>query len=324
MSAATNSTPAVELIDVAKRYGDATALAGLDLSVPAGGCFGLLGPNGAGKTTCVGILTTLVRPSRGVARVLGHDVVAEPAAVRARIGLVFQEPSLDLELTPRETLDLTARLYRVPQRRARVDEMLALVALGACADRVARALSGGQRRRLELARGLLHRPQVLFLDEPTQGLDVAARAAIWEHVRALGAGGTSVFLTTHSMEEDDALCARLAILDGGCVVAEGAPAELKAALGGDVVSLELERAEGAVERLRSVAGVRSVAAGADGRLHVTLRDGPRRVAALVEAAAEHGILEVNLSRPSLEAVFLHHTGHAFGAAEAATAAPERA
>jgi len=312
VDAATHSGPAIELSGVCKRYGSAVALDGLDLEVPRGACFGLLGPNGAGKTTTVGILTTLLRATAGEARLLGHDVRREPAAVRREVGLVFQEPSLDPELTARETLELTARLYHLERPRRRADEMLEGVGLADQADRPVRGLSGGLKRRLEIGRGLLHRPRVLFLDEPTVGLDVAARAAIWERLRALHAEGqTTLFLTTHSMEEADALCERLAILDGGRRVAEGTPTALKAALGGDEVRLTLEREDGVFERLERVEGVRSVVREAPGRLRVSVVDGPRRLAALVEAAAAGGLLEVDLRRPSLESVFLHHTGHAF-------------
>jgi ABC-2 type transport system ATP-binding protein len=308
----TNEAPAIELRGLRRRFGETVALDGVDLRVPRGACFGLLGPNGAGKTTTVGILTTLLRPGGGTARLLGRDVVEEAAAVRREVGLVFQEPTLDLELSARETLDLTARLYHLEDRRERVEEVLSLVRLEDVADRTARGYSGGLRRRLEIGRGLLHRPRVLFLDEPTLGLDVAARAAIWEHLRFLHAQReTTLFLTTHSMEEADALCEQLAILDRGRVVAEGTPEGLKAELGGDVVSLTLEVGEGAEERLARVEGVREVVRDGGARLRVTVVDAPRRIAALVGAVAELGVLEVTLQRPSLETVFLHHTGHAF-------------
>jgi ABC-2 type transport system ATP-binding protein len=320
VSQTTNATPAIELRGVRKRYGDTLALDGLDLQVPGAACFGLLGPNGAGKTTTVGILTTLLRPTAGTARVLGRDAVAEPAAVRREVGVVFQEGTLDPELTARETLDLTGRLYHLEDRRARVAEVLALVGLEGVADRPARGYSGGLKRRLEIGRGLLHRPRVLFLDEPTLGLAVAARSAIWEHLRALHAGGeTTLFLTTHSMEEADALCQQLAIVDRGRLVAEGTPDGLKAALGGDVVGLHLEREPGAVQRLARVEGVREVVREAPQRLRITVVDGPRRLAALVEAVSGFGVLEVSLQRPTLESVFLHHTGHAFEAAPGSAA-----
>jgi len=322
-SSATN--PAIETRGLAKRYGEVRALDGLDLRVPQGAFFGLLGPNGAGKTTAVRILTTLSRPDAGTAKVLGRDVRRERERVRADVGLVFQEPTLDPLLTPREHLDLQARLYRLAERRRRVDEVLAVVGLEGEAARLVRGFSGGMRRRLEIARGLLHRPRVLFLDEPTLGLDVAARAAIWRHLRRLrDEGGTTIFLTTHSMEEADALCERLAIVDGGRCVAEGEPEGLKAALGGDVVRLVLGDASGMEERLRAVEGVLAVApdpaAGGEGpALRITVRDGPRRLPALLDAARPGEVRAVTLHRPTLEHVFLHHTGHAFEPGEEASA-----
>ena len=235
------TTPAIECRGLVVRYGDVLALDGLDLTVPEGICFGLLGPNGAGKTTAVSVLTTLRRPDAGAAKLLGRDVVAERDAVRSSVGLVFQESTLDPELTPREHLDLYARLYHLSERRQRVDEMLALVGLEKDADRRTRGFSGGMKRRLEIGRGLLHRPRLLFLDEPTLGLDVVARAAIWEHLRDLkAAGDTTIFLTTHYMEEADRICDAVAILDGGKVVAVGDPEDLKRDLGGDSVRIELE------------------------------------------------------------------------------------
>lgn len=309
----------MELVGLVKRYGAVTAVDGLDLEVPHGLFYGLLGPNGAGKTTTLHVLATLVRPDAGTARVAGHDAVTERARVRESIGIVFQEPSLDRELSAREHLDLQARLYHLPDRARRVADALERMGLAADARRPVRGYSGGMRRRLEIARGLLHRPRVLFLDEPTLGLDVAARAALWEDLRALHAEGeTTLFLTTHAMEEADALCQRVGIVDRGRVVADGTPAALKAALGGDVVILGLDgpeperRAERAREALGRVEGVSRVAAGpAPGWIRVTVRDGSRRLPALLDAVRDLGVAEVELHRPNLEHVFLHHTGHPF-------------
>ena len=306
---------AVEAVGLVKRYGDVVALDGLDLAVARGAFFGLLGPNGAGKSTTVSILATLATPSAGQARLLGRDVVAERAAVRRDVGLVFQETTLDRELTAREQLDLHARLYHLGDRPRRVREALAGVGLERDADRPVRGFSGGMKRRLELARGLLHRPRVLFLDEPTLGLDVAARAAIWERLRALHASGdVTIFLTTHSMEEADALCEEIAIVDRGRLVTRGAPSALKAAFGGDVVRIALGRPQGAADALARVPGVARVELDADDtqeRLLVTVAEGPRRLAQLLEVARPFEVLEVELHRPSLEDVFLHHTGRAF-------------
>jgi ABC-2 type transport system ATP-binding protein len=312
------SAPAIEIRDLSKRYGALVAVGGLDLEVERGAFFALLGPNGAGKTTTVSILATLVKPSGGSARLLGHDVVTEAAAVRREIGIVFQETALDSELSAREHLDLHARLYHLSDRPRRVAEALELVRLAGDADRPVRGFSGGMKRRLEIARGLLHQPRVLFLDEPTLGLDVAARASIWRHLRQLHeAGDRTIFLTTHSMEEADSLCERVAILDAGQLVADGSPEALKSALGGDVVVLTLGRPDGAEDALRCVDGVARVRRdnGLEGhtRLRITVAEGPRRLPALLDAARPFDVIEVALQRPTLDHVFLHHTGHAFEA-----------
>jgi ABC-2 type transport system ATP-binding protein len=302
-----------------KRFGPVVALDGLSLRVARGSCFGLLGPNGAGKTTTVSVLTTLALADQGNALVLGHDVVSERAEVRRSLGLVFQETTLDPELTAREQLDLHGRLYHLEKRRERVEEALALAGLAGDADRPVRGFSGGMKRRLELVRGLLHRPRVLFLDEPTLGLDVAARAGIWEELRRLRrTGDVTLFLTTHSMEEADSLCDVLAIVDRGRVVVEGPPERLKAALGGDVVVLRLERGaakDEVVGKLAALPGVTRVTHdGVDpgnAVFRVLVANGPQRLPELVYAAQPFGVREVLLHRPTLEHVFLHHTGHPF-------------
>jgi len=323
--ASTNT--AIEVRGLAKHFGESRALAGIDLDVPRGACFGLLGPNGAGKSTAVGVLTTLLVPTAGTATLLGHDVVRERAAVRRQIGVVFQEPALDPELSAREQLTLHARLFHLDAPAACAADWIERLGLAEHADRPVRKLSGGLRRRVELARGLLNRPGVLFLDEPTTGLDVAARARIWDELRALRhAGETTLFLTTHSMEEADVLCDAIAIVDAGRIVASGSPGGLKAELGGDVVTLVLERPDAARAALMAHPGVLRVVADGAGVLRITIADGPRRLAGLLECARDAGILEVDLRRPSLEHVFLHHTGHAFedaGASLAQRAAGER-
>jgi ABC-2 type transport system ATP-binding protein len=316
-SPATTRPLAIETESLAKRFGGVVALDGVDLRVESGACFGLLGPNGAGKTTLVSILATLLAPSAGRALLLGRDVQAERAAVRPDVGIVFQEPSLDPELTAREHLDLHARLYHLDDRARRVVEELARVGLDAHADRPVRGFSGGMKRRLEIARGLLHRPRVLFLDEPTLGLDPRARSAVWSQLREIRREQrATLLLTTHSMEEADALCERVAILDRGRVVAEGAPEALKSELGGDLLVVALERTGELRALLAPVDGVREVALaeaapGGGAELRVTVAEGPRRLAGLLERLQPFGIREVHLHRPTLEAVFLHHTGHAF-------------
>ena len=308
-------TPGIEIRGLRKRYGDRDALQGVDLDVARGAFFGMLGPNGAGKTTLVGILTTLLDPSDGSARLLGRDVVAERAAVRRSVGVVFQESTLDPELTGREHLVLYARLYRLDAAKDRAESMLSRLDLADHADEPVRQLSGGMKRRLEIGRGLLHEPSLLFLDEPTTGLDVSARAAVWHLLRDLrSTGETTLFLTTHSMEEADALCESLAIMDAGRIVTTGSPEALKAALGGDVARLVVERSGDAAARLAAVEDVREVVEETrEGEVafRVTVRDGPRRLPALLDSVRDLGVAEVTLHRPSLEDVFLHHTGARF-------------
>src|SRR5579884_4456275 len=219
--------------------GGIEAVRDIDLTVSAGEVFGFLGPNGAGKTTTVRMLCTLLPPSSGQATVAGYDVVADDAAVRQRIGVALQEIGLDPVQTGRELLELQCGLYGITGRaaRQRAAELIELVGLTEAADRRTKGYSGGMKRRLDLASALVHRPQVLFLDEPTTGLDPASRLTIWEEVRRINAAGTSVFLTTQYMEEADQLCQRLAIIDDGQIVSEGTPEELKAQMGHDVVTV---------------------------------------------------------------------------------------
>ena len=224
---------AIEAESLVKTYpGDVRALDGVSFGVPAGTIFGLLGPNGAGKSTTVKILTTLARADSGVARVAGHDVVREPVAVRRAIGVVGQKNAVDREATGRENLLLQGRLFglRGAELRRRVDDLLERFALAGAADRFVKGWSGGMQRRLDVALGLVARPQVLFLDEPTTGLDPARRLTVWDEVRRINKRGTTVFLTTQYLEEADQLCDRLAIIDDGVIVREGTPAALKASL----------------------------------------------------------------------------------------------
>jgi len=320
-STTTNQPLAIEARGLRRRYGGAEALAGLDLEVASADCFALLGPNGAGKTTAVHILATLLAPTGGSARVFGRDVTRERNALREQIGIVFQEPSLDPQLTPREHLALSARLYRIPARTQRVAELLEGFGLGDHANHPVRTLSGGLRRRLEIARGILHAPPLLFLDEPTVGLDVAARAGVWERLRSLRAARTTLFLTTHSMEEADALADQVGILDRGRLVARGSPRALKASLGGDSIWLRVEHRDEALAVLGKVGEVVSVRPDPDAAdaLYVTAHDGPRRLAGVIEAARPYGVIEVELHRPSLEQVFLHHTGRRYAEPEVETA-----
>src|SRR3954453_9819773 len=242
----TSDALAIQTRDLRRTFkGGVDAVRGIDLMIAPGEIFGFLGPNGAGKTTTVRILCTLLPPTGGSATVSGIDVVADAAEVRRRIGVALQEIGLDPVQTGRELLELQCGLYGITgaAARARAAELLELVGLIDAADRRTKTYSGGMKRRLDLASGLVHSPSVLFLDEPTTGLDPASRLTVWDEVRRINAAGTTVFLTTQYLEEADQLCDRVAIIDDGQLVAEGTPAQLKAGMGHDVVSISLERAD---------------------------------------------------------------------------------
>jgi ABC-2 type transport system ATP-binding protein len=301
-----------------KRYGPVQALDGVSFAVPEGEIFGLLGPNGAGKSTTVRVLVTLTRPDEGRAVVAGHDVGREPDAVRRSIGYVPQESGIDRFATGRENLMLQGRIQGLGGRelRSRVDELLELVGIADAADRVVGGYSGGMKRRLDVALGLVHRPRVLFLDEPTTGLDPEARVAMWEEVGRLAAQETlTILLTTHYLEEADELADRLVIVSGGRVMVEGTPAELKAELRGDAVHVEL--ANGRVDdarRVLALAGAPVETALADGRTLVSrVADGGHALPGILAALSEAGIgvASVAVSRPSLDDVYLHYTGRDF-------------
>lgn len=320
----TADAPAIEVVDLRKVYpGGVRALDGLTFTVGTGELFALLGPNGAGKSTTVRILVTLTRPDSGRARVAGHDVEAEPQAVRRAIGYVAQHSAVDREATGRENLLLQGRLYHLPGRRlrARVEELLTSLGLGDAADRVARGYSGGMRRRLDIAMGIVHEPRVLFLDEPTTGLDPESRAALWRDLTDLRRRtGLTVLLTTHYLEEADALADRVAIVDRGRVVASGTPAALKAELGGDTVVLDVGAGvAAAVAHLLAGAPQVLEARAVGGSVHVRVADGARALPALMAlvAGAPYEVRSATLSRPSLDEVYLHHTGRAFAQADAA-------
>ncbi len=312
---------AIAAEDLHKRYRSVQALDGLSFSVREGEVFGLLGPNGAGKSTTVRVLTTLTRPDSGHASVAGEDVVAHPDRVRRATGYVAQDSGVDWEATGRENLLLQGRIHGMSGAtlRARVDELLGLVGMEEAADRIARGYSGGMKRRLDIAIGLVHRPRVLFLDEPTTGLDPEARAAMWVEVERLAAQeNLTILLTTHYLEEADRLAERVAIVSRGKVVVEGRPDELKAGLRGDSVTVELAEGDGgaaeAVEIVGAFAGARET--GADGR-HVRTRvpNGAQAIPGILSALDGRGIAvaSVTTARPSLDDVYLHYTGREFAA-----------
>ena len=303
---------AVAASDLVKTYpGGVTALRGVDLAVPAGTVFGLLGPNGAGKSTTVKVLTTLTRADSGTARVAGLDVAARPDAVRRAIGCVFQKHAVDPDATGRENLLLQGHLYglRGGDLRARAAELLARFGLADAAGRLVRTWCGGMQRKLDVAMGLVHRPRVLFLDEPTTGLDPSARAELWAEIGRLARGeGLTVLLTTHYLEEADRLADRLAVVDRGRVVVEGTPDRLKAELRGDALVVELAE-PGPVP---AVAGLREVTV--EGRtLRARADDGARAVPAVLAAreAAGLAVASVTVARPSLDDVYLRHTGRSY-------------
>jgi ABC-2 type transport system ATP-binding protein len=305
--------------------GGIEAVRDLDLTVSAGEVFGFLGPNGAGKTTTVRMLCTLLPPTAGSATVAGLNVVEHPADVRRRIGVALQEIGLDPAQTGRELLELQCGLYGITGRRGRerTEELLELVGLTDAAERRTKTYSGGMKRRLDLASALVHSPEVLFLDEPTTGLDPASRLTIWEEVQRINANGTTVFLTTQYLEEADKLCDRLAIIDGGLIVAEGTPEQLKAEMGHDVVSVSLDGADvGATEAaLTGLPGLERVVAEPDA-LALYVEDGANSIAEVVRRLDGDRIRvgAIAVARPSLDDVFLQATGRRLEGE--ATASPE--
>jgi ABC-2 type transport system ATP-binding protein len=310
---------AVETIKLRKTYGTLAAVDDLTFQVYAGEVFGLLGPNGAGKSTTLRILITLLRPTSGQAIVLGHDVARDADLVRRLIGYVPQERAIDRFLTGREHLLLLADLYHLPKDEAqrRIPELLKLVDLEARADLPAKTYSGGMKRKLDIACGLLPNPKVLFLDEPTLGLDVQSRLRIWEYVRQLKARGITIVMTTNYLDEADQLCDRLAIIDSGRIRALGSPSDLKAGLGGDIVSLTIGvadagRIEALAAALRVLPMVRAVTDKPAGGLDIRVESSEKALPAVLEAANRTSCrLElVDYHRPRLDDVFVAHTGHA--------------
>jgi ABC-2 type transport system ATP-binding protein len=309
------SEPAIRAEQLFKRYGEVEAVRGIDLAVQPGEIFGFLGPNGAGKSTTINILCTLLRPSGGRAFVAGLDVQNDADAVRGRIGLVFQDPALDEQLTARENLEFHAFLYNVPRaiRRQRVGEVLAMVELADRAGSKVVTFSGGMKRRLEIARGILHSPEVLFLDEPTRGLDPQTRRHIWDYLRQLRQReGITIFMTTHYMDEAE-VCDRIAIIDMGQIVAMGTPDELKAKVGGDVVTIATSDNAVSAAELQSRFGLTPISD--NGTLRVEVGDGAAVIPRLVRELSAQ-VTSVTMRRPSLDDVFLKLTGRAIRDEEA--------
>lgn len=315
--------PLIELHDVRKTYqsssGEVRALDGLDLAVEEGTVRGLLGPNGAGKTTCVKVLTTLIRPTSGTATVAGLDVVRQDARVREIIGASGQYATIDEDLSARENLMLIGRLFHLGDRtaRTRADELLELFNLTDAADRPVKGFSGGMRRRADLASSLVNNPKILFLDEPTTGLDPAARLSLWDVIRERVAAGTTLLLTTQYLEEADQLADEISVIDGGSVIAEGTADALKTQVGGQRVSVTLadpSDADTASDLLQPLAVAGDTVARQDRTLTVAVEDGPAALERAVREIRDHGVdvHDIGLARPTLDDVFLSLTGDTTG------------
>lgn len=302
----------IEVKDLEYKYGDFKAVDGVCFFVREGEIFSFLGPNGAGKSTVINILTTLLPMQKGSVNIAGYDLAKEPQQVRRSIGIVFQDETLDRDLTVWETLELHGRIYSMPksERKERIDEIIKLVELEEKRDVRTRFLSGGMKRRLEIGRGLMTRPKVLFLDEPTIGLDTQTRRRLWDYIKKVNDSGTAIFLTTHYMDEADQVSNWIDILDHGKIIASGDPTKLKDALGNDMIYLDTSDNAAAESMLRGMKAVRNVKATAVG-LTVTINaDGTHCLPIIMNWLRERGIdiLSVNLKKPTLDDVFVHYTG----------------
>ena len=305
--------PAVEARQLVKRYGEITAVAGVDLTIQPNSIYALLGPNGAGKTTTISMLTTLTQSTEGSATIAGYDVVKQADQVRRQIGVTFQETVLDDALTGRQVMTYHGRLYGMSktQRQAKTDELLTLVELTDAADRAVRTYSGGMKRRLELARGLMTDPKVLFLDEPTLGLDPQNRAKIWDYIQDLKRrNGLTLLLTTHYMDEAQQLADCVGIIDGGRIIAEGAPRNLIDQMGSDAITVSgYGNRDGFLSRIDELPFVQSVTT-AETITQLAVDSGNRRLAEVVTLAnqSDFTIEDISVAKPSLADVFLKYTG----------------
>ncbi len=312
---------AINVKNLTRKYGELVAVDSINLEIREGELFGLLGPNGAGKTTTLKMLSTLINPTSGSARICDHNVTKEQDAVRRCIGIVFQDPSLDTKLTGRENLDFHARMYGMDKkaRDEKISEVLELVELTDKADILVEDYSGGMQRRLEIARGLMHYPKVLFLDEPTLGLDAQTRRHIWDYIKNLNDRmKVTMILTTHYMEEADYLCDRVAIMDHGKFVALDTPEKLKESVGSDIVSLQInENGVALKEKLGQQKWVEDIKEH-NGSLTLSVKKGDEKIPKIVRIAEDLGIriASVNLRKPTLEDVFLYYTGRTMRAQEA--------
>jgi len=302
----------IEVVNLTKKYGELVAVNNVSFEVKEGEIFGLLGPNGAGKTTLISMLCTILRPTSGRAKVNGFDIVKEEDKVRKSIGIVFQDSSLDNRLTGMENIDLHASLYSVPksERKKRIKEVLELVGLEDKANILVRNYSGGMKRRLEIARALIHYPKVLFLDEPTIGLDPQTRVNIWEYIVKLAKReNITIFLTTHYMEEADFLCNRVAIIDEGKIIAIDSPENLKRKIGGDALIIEADEKEKTKEVVSKLSFVKKVSE-VDGKIYVNIENSEENLPSVFEALRNNNIKikSISVRKPSLNDVFIHYTG----------------
>ncbi|AUB60462.1 MAG TPA: ATP-binding cassette domain-containing protein [Methanobacterium subterraneum] len=302
----------IQTHNISKKYDDFTAVNGVNLNVPKNSVYGVLGPNGAGKTTLISMLCTILHPTSGSATVNGYDVTKHPKEVRESIGIVFQSRALDDMLTGREHLQMHASLYGVPKdiRQSRIDEILDLIALGKKADEFVKTYSGGMKRRLEIGRGLIHHPKVLFLDEPTLGLDPQTRESIWEYIKDLNQNqDVSVLMTTHYMEEADKLCDEVAIINQGQIITSNSPQNLKRELKADTITMHVDNIKKFTEEVEKLDFVRETFV-MDSEIKLMVERGENLVAELVNFANEHKIFvySIELEHPNLEDVFLKYTG----------------
>lgn len=312
----------VEIKNLTKKFGDFTAVDSISFSIEEGEIFGFLGPNGAGKSTTLSMLATLLTPTSGKARVNGYDIVEQRDEVRDSIGMVFQDSSLDEELTAYENMDFHGRLYRVPSetREEKIMELLKLVELDDRRDSLVKTFSGGMRRRLEIARGLLHEPKVLFLDEPTLGLDPQTRNKLWDYIKNMNKEkGLTIILTTHYMDEADRLCDRIAIIDHGKIIVTGTSSKLKDAIGGDVVTIETQDKEKIEPLLKGCRWCKETKVH-DGQITIHVKDAGKHVPEILNLAYKNKIKIdfLTINKPTLEDVFLHYTGKTIREQEASS------
>jgi ABC-2 type transport system ATP-binding protein len=302
----------IEVKNLEYKYGDFKAVDNVSFFVREGEIFSFLGPNGAGKSTVINILTTLLPIQKGSATIAGHNLSTEPQEVRKSIGIVFQDETLDRDLTVWETLELHGRIYSMPkdERKERIEEIIHLVELEEKRNVRTRYLSGGMKRRLEIGRGLMTRPRVLFLDEPTIGLDTQTRRRLWDYIKTVNDSGTTIFLTTHYMDEADQVSNWIDILDQGKIIASGDPARLKDALGNDMIYIDTSNNEATEKLLKGLGAVRSIKTTTQGLVVTINTDGTHCLPILMSRIKERGIeiISVNLKKPTLDDVFIHYTG----------------